>query len=118
MEKPDKEVLSRVIGQMEKKNICEVFETLLIASPYLALKVSFDDLHFSPDDPYGMFPLPLKSIYSVYLDGKYLYILCYNQNLHIIGLTELGHLLLSLNQPSQCEMFCWMCRSYWDRLKK
>lgn len=80
-------------------------------------KLDFRSVEFSSDDPYHPFPLYMKHIHSVICEEEYLYILCYNGNLHILGTYERGHILIPLKeQLTLRELFCWTCRSWWDRL--
>lgn len=115
MNRPEKETLHRILEKMHKQNDYKKFAELTAASGNLALKADFRKIEFSPDDPYHPYPLLMKNIHSIASDENYLYILLENNILHIIGLKERGHLSLSLDeQVSFWEMFCWMCRSYWD----
>lgn len=118
MNKPDKERLRHVIRKMRKQSDYEKFEELTAVCPHVPLKVSFNTVEFPPDDFYHTFPLPMKNIHCVAREEDYLYILCENNSLHVLGLKERGHFLIPLEgRPSLWEMFCWTCRSCYDRLR-
>lgn len=114
MNTPDKETLRCIIRKMHKQNDYEKFIELKAACFDVAVKVDFDVLEFSADDPYHPFPLPLKNIHSVMKEGDSLYILCQNSNLHILDLKEKDHIVMLLEKQSLWELFCWTCRSCWD----
>lgn len=118
MNRPDKETLRRVIRKMHKQNDCEKFIELASVFAGMLGKLNFYSVEFSSDDPYHTFPLSIKHIHCVIQEEEYLYILCYSGNLHILGFYERGHILIpveeQLNLP---ELFCWICYSWWNRLR-
>ena len=119
MNRPDKETLHRVIRKMHRQNDCEKFIELASVFTGMLGKLDFRSVEFSSDDPYHPFPLYMKHIHSVICEEEYLYILCYNGNLHILGTYERGHILIPLKeQLTLRELFCWTCRSWWDRLSQ
>ena len=117
MNRPDKETLRRVIRKMHRQNDCEKFIELASVFTGMLRKLNFHSVEFASDDPYHPFPLYMIHIHSVICEEEYLYILCYNGNLHILGTYERGHILIPLKeQLTLRELFCWTCRSWWDRL--
>lgn len=119
MNKPDKETLRRILLKMHKQSDYEKFTGLLaVSSCGMRMKVSFRTVEFSTDTSSDTFFLPMKNIHSVTQEKDKVYILCYNQTLHVIDLKEQDHLLIPLRAPlSLREMFFLMCRSYCDRFR-
>lgn len=98
MNRPDKETLRRVIRKMHRQNDCEKFIELASVFTGMLGKLNFHSVEFASDDPYHPFPLYMKHIHSVICEEEYLYILCYNGNLHILGTYERGHILIPLKE--------------------
>lgn len=117
MNTSDKENLRRIIRKMHKQNDYEKYAELTAAfnstDTSISASINFERIEFSPDDPDDSFLLPLKNIHSVMREEDVVYILCRNDNLHIIGLKEQKHILLQLdNELTLWELFCWTCRSF------
>lgn len=117
MNTPDKENLRRIIRKMHKQNDYEKYAQLTAAfnsiDTSISVSINFERIEFSPGDPDDSFLLLLKNIHSVMREENYVYILCRNDNLHIIGLKEQKHILLQLdNELTLWELFCWTCRSF------
>lgn len=117
MNTSDKENLRRIIRKMHKQNDYEKYAELTAAfnstDTSISVSINFERIEFSPGDPDDSFLLLLKNIYSVMREENYVYMLCRNDNLHIIGLKEQKHILLQLdNELTLWELFCWTCRSF------
>lgn len=117
MNTSDKENLRRIIRKMHKQNDYEKFAELTAAfnstDTSISASINFERIEFSPGDPDDSFLLLLKNIHSVMREENCVYILCRNDNLHIIGLKEQKHILLQLdNELTLWELFCWTCRSF------
>lgn len=117
MNTSDKENLRRIIRKMHKQNDYEKYAELTAAfnstDTSISASINFERIEFSPGDPDDSFLLLLKNIHSVMREENYVYILCRNDNLHIIGLKEQKHILLQLdNEFTLWELFCWTCRSF------
>lgn len=114
MNRPDKETLRCIIRKMHKQNNYEKFIELKAAFANVEVKMDFYTFEFPAGDPYHPFPLPLKNIHSVTKEESRLYILCNNNNLHILDLAEKEHIVILLEKQSLWELFCWTGRSCWD----
>ena len=102
MNRPDKETLRRVIRKMHRQNDCEKFIELASVFTGMLGKLNFHSVEFASDDPYHPFPLYMKHIHSVICEEEYLYILCYNGNLHILGTYAVSYTHLTL--PTICSV--------------
>lgn len=115
----DQETLNRIIRKMHIQNEYKKYAELKAAfnnpATTVSAKVDFDKVEFSPEDTYHLCPLLLNNIDCVVREEDYVHILCCNNKLHIIGLKEQTHIILTLGKRlSLWELFCRTCRSYWD----
>lgn len=119
MEIPEKETIRYMVSVMRKQSDYEKHQILLRAMARVPLGVDFKSIHFLTGDQHNiMLTIPLENIHSVRLERRYLYILCHNQTLHLLGLeVNMGHAIIPLEHPTFGEMFCWMCRSWLDRFR-
>ena len=116
---PDQETLRRILHKMHKQSEYEKFLEILPAT-HRGVKMRFngDNVEFTIEISNCKFLLPMEKIYSVTREKENVYILCYNQKLHLINLKEQSHLLIPLHeQLSLWEMFILMCRTYYDKFQ-
>lgn len=115
MKDPNIEILNEFFSKTPRQNHYQKWELLSPLSKQLNCSVDFQRIIFlspSSDDTQS-FELLFDSIFGVLVKGDYLYILCENGLLHIIGIKDRSWAMrFPLEEISRTKILLWGCGNW------